>query len=105
MTSCPDPQDHPPREVLSYLIDLVAWAKTCLYVAAATAPGSAERARELVTLRKAVTEPRRVADEILGGKQKLPHEVLVALRVCELAIPKLEAGAVLRQTSPQGGAQ
>lgn len=97
MTSpCPDPPSRPPQERLHRLIDLVAWAKTCLLLAAAALPGSPERARTLTALREAVIEPRRLVDEVLHSGQALPQDLLVDLRVSEMAIPKLEAGAVLR---------
>ena len=97
MTACSDPPNRPPREVIDRLIDDVAWAKTCMLITAATAPKGPERACELEKLRKAVVEPRRVVDEVFNKRQTLPRELIVALRTCELAIPKLEAGAVLRQ--------
>jgi hypothetical protein len=100
MTACSDPPNRPPRELIDRLIDQVAWAKTCLLVAAATTPGSADRVRELDALRRAVVDPRRSVDEVFGQGQSLPRDVIVELRVCELAIPKLEAGAVLRQDRP-----
>jgi hypothetical protein len=86
--------------MLYRLIDLVAWAKTCLLLTAATLPGSPERARTLAELQEAVVEPRRLVDEILHSGQALPQNLLVDLRASEMAIPKLEAGAVLR-TSQQ----
>ena len=89
--------NRPPREVIDRLIDEVAWAKTCMLIAAATAPKSADRDREMEKLRKAVIEPRRVIDEVFNRGQSLPRELIVELRTCELAIPKLEAGAVLRK--------
>lgn len=97
MTACSDPPNRPPREVIDRLIDEVAWAKTCMLICAATRSGSPDRADELNKLREAVIEPRRVVDEILAKAQALPREVLIELRTCELAIPKLEAGAILRQ--------
>lgn len=102
--TCPDPQPHPTRETLNHLIDLVAWAKTCLLITAATLPGSPERSYELQELRKAVVEPRYLTDKILGSSQKLPQALLVDLRTCELAIPKLETGAILRATSAHSAA-
>lgn len=98
MTACPPPPNFPPGEVLDRLIDDVAWAKTCMIVAAATAPGSPAREDELEKLRQAVVGPRRTVDEVVGLGQVVTTAVLVDLRVCELAIPKLEAGAVLRST-------
>lgn len=88
--------NRPPHELLDRLIDEIAWAKTCLLVAAAAAPGSDVRDRELAQLRKAVINPRTVVDDVLGKGQALPREILVELRTCEMAIAKLEAGAVLR---------
>ena len=41
-------------------------------------------------------------DEVFNQGQSLPRELIIELRTCELAIPKLEAGAVLRQST--GGA-
>jgi len=79
------------------LIDLVAWAKTCMLLAAATPPRGLERARALAELRRAVDEPRRLVDEILQSAQTLPQALLVDLRVSEMAISKLVAGAVLRR--------
>jgi hypothetical protein len=96
MPACSSPPNRPSREVLDRLIDEVAWAKTCLLIAAATPPSSPERACELAKLHQAVIAPRRSVDEILGRGQAVPRAVLVELRTCELAIPKLEAGAVLR---------
>jgi hypothetical protein len=84
--------------MIDQLIDAVAWAKTCMLIAASTLPSSPERTAELDKLRHGVVEPRRVVDEILGLGQTVPRDLLVELRACELAIPKLEAGAVLRQT-------
>lgn len=95
--ACANPPNRAPRDVIDRLIDAVAWAKNCLLITAATPPGSTERAAELNRLREAVIEPRRVVDEVLGKAQDLPREVLIELGTCELAIPKLEAGAVLRQ--------
>ena len=89
--------NRPSREVLDRLIDTVAWAKTCMLLTAATKPGSPERARELDNLREAVIEPRRIVDEAFAQGQSLPREVIIDLRACELAVPKLEQGAVLRQ--------
>lgn len=89
--------DSPPREVIDRLIDLIAEAKTCMLIAAATAPSSPERSPCMEELRRAVLEPRCLIDEILGKSQKLPQALLVTLRTCELSIPRLEAGAVLRQ--------
>jgi len=83
--------------VIDRLIDHVAWAKTCMLVAAAMSPKSPEREHEMEKLRKAVVEPRRVVDEVFLQGQSLPRELIIELRTCELAIPKLEAGAVLRQ--------
>ncbi len=100
MTACSSPPNRPPREILDRLIDDVAWAKTCLLVAAATAPKSPDRAREMERLRAAVVGPRSVVDEILSRGQAVPRAVIIELRTCELAVPKLEAGAVLRQQSP-----
>jgi hypothetical protein len=97
MPACSDPPNRPPRAVIDRLIDEVAWAKTCMLITAATRPGSPERTCEMKQLRQAVVEPRRAVDEILGRGQAVPREVLITLRTCELAIPKLEAGAVLRQ--------
>jgi hypothetical protein len=97
MPACASPPNRPPREVLDRLIDGVAWAQTCLLLTATTPPGSPERLRELDKLREAIVEPRREIDEILGKAQALPQNVLIALRTCELALPKLEAGAVLRR--------
>lgn len=105
MPACSNPPNRPPRDVVDRLIDAVAWAKTCMLIAAAAAPGSPERTHEMTLLRQAVLEPRREVDEILGRGQAVPREVLVTLRACELAIPQLEAGAVLRQAAhpDQGG--
>lgn len=50
----------------------------------------------MTKLRAAVIPPRKIVDEILEKGQALPRDVIVTLRMCELAIPKLEAGAVLR---------
>ncbi len=97
MTACSDPPNRPPREVLDRLIDEVAWAKTCMLVAAATQPDSAERENEMDKLRAAVIVARKLVDEIFGRGQAVPRAVIVELRTCELAIPKLEVGAVLRQ--------
>lgn len=97
MPACSDPPNRPPADLIDRLIDEVAWAKTCLLITAATPPGSSERAAELEKLRAAVVKPRQVIDEVLGKAQALPREVLIELRTCELAIPKLEAGAILRQ--------
>ena len=96
MPACSNPPSRPPREVIDRLIEMVAWAKTCMLICAATRPRSPERDDELSKLREAVVESRRAVDEIRGRGQDLPYDVLVALRVCELAIPKLEAGAILR---------
>ena len=90
MTACSDPPNRPAREVIDRLIDGVAWAKTCM-------PDSSERDRELEKLRKAVVEPRQAVDEVFSKGQSLPRELIIELRTCELAIPKLEEGAVLRQ--------
>ena len=103
MPSCANPQNRPPRDVVDRLIDEVAWAKTCMLITAATKPGSPERTREMAQLRQAVVKPRHAVDKILGQGQAVPREVLITLRTCELAIPKLEAGAVLRQPT-EGGA-
>lgn len=97
MPACADPPNRPPPEILDRLIDEVAWAKTCMLICAATRPGSSERADELKKLRAAVIEPRRVVDEVFAKWQAVPRAVIVELRTCALAIPKLEAGAVLRQ--------
>lgn len=97
MTACSSPPNRPAREVIDRLIDNIAWAKTCMLIAAATAPGSSDRDREMEKLRKAVIEPRRVVDEVFGQGQSLPRELLIELCTCELAIPKLAQGAVLRQ--------
>jgi hypothetical protein len=97
MPACSAPPNRPPHDVVDRLIDHVAWAKTCMLLAAATKPGSPERTREMEQLRQAVVEPRRAVDEILGRGQAVPREVLITLRTCELAIPQLEAGAILRQ--------
>lgn len=94
--------NRPSREVIDRLIDTVAWAKTCMLVAAATAPKSNERECALEKLRAAVVEPRRVIDEVFSQGQSLPRELIVTLRSCELAIPQLEAGAVLRQQPAKG---
>ena len=102
MTACESPPNRPAPEVIDRLIDDVAWAKTCMFVAAATAPESTDRDREMEQLRKAVIEPRRVVDDVLSRGQSLPRDLIVDLRTCELAIPQLEAGAVLRQ--PKEGA-
>lgn len=97
MPACSTPPNLAPRDVVDRLIDTVAWAKTCMLICAATKPGSPERADELAKLREAVIEPRRVINEVLGSGQVLSDAVRIALCTCELAIPKLEAGAVLRQ--------
>jgi hypothetical protein len=89
--------NRPSREILDRLIDTVAWAKTCMILTAATKPGSPERASDLDKLREAVIEPRRIADDAFAQGQSLPREVIIQLRTCELAIPQLEQGAVLRQ--------
>ena len=100
MPACSDPPNRPPPDVIDRLIDEVAWAKTCMLSTAATAPGSSEREREMAKLRSAVGGPRETVDQILGRNQGVPDAVLVELRICELAIPKLEKGAVLRQPAP-----
>ena len=97
MTACSSPPNRPPREVLDRLIDEVAWAKTCMLVTAATSPGSAERASEMQKLRTAVAGPRKILDEIFAQGQAAPRDLIVELRTCELAIPRLEQGAVLRR--------
>ena len=97
MPACSNPPNRPAREVLDRLIDEIAEAKTCMLLTAATQPGSVERTRELDRLRAAIVEPRKTVDEIFGLGQSLPREVIITLRTCDLAIPKLEAGAVLRQ--------
>src|SRR5262245_28129341 len=104
MTS-PDSSSRPPRETLDRLIDLVAWAKTCLLITAATPPGSSERTCELKKLQEAIIEPRRLIDKILRDSQILPEALLVDLRTSELAIPKLEAGAILRTSSARNPAR
>lgn len=97
MPACADPPNRPPADVIDHLIEAVAWAKTCLLITAATDPKSPERVRELDKLRAAIKDPSETVDQILGGGQTVPDAVLVELRTCELAIPKLEQGAVLRQ--------
>ena len=97
MTACSNPPNRPAREVIDRLVDGIAWAKTCMLITAATKPGSPERDRELEKLRKAVIEPRQVVDEVFSKGQSLPRELIIELRTSELAIPQLEAGAVLRQ--------
>ena len=96
MPACCDLPNRPSPEVVDRLVEEVAWAKTCMLIAAATLPGSADRAAEMTKLRAAVAVPRRLIDEILGKAQAVPRDLLVELRTCELAIPKLEAGAILR---------
>lgn len=103
MPACSAPPNRPPREVLDRLIDEVAWAKTCMLIAAATQPGSPDRTAELDKLRAAVVPARKIVDEILGKGQAVPRDLLIELRTCELAIPKLEAGAVLRREAPASG--
>jgi hypothetical protein len=90
MPACSSPPNRPPREVIDRLIDTVAWAKTCMLIAAATAPKSPDREREMEKLREAVVEPRRVVDDVFNRGQSLPRDLIVELRTCELAIPKLE---------------
>ena len=89
--------NRPSREVLDRLIDAVAWAKTCMILTAATKPGSPERDSELGKLRSSIVEPRRIVDEAFAQGQSLPRELIIDLRACEMAVPKLEQGAVLRQ--------
>ena len=89
--------NRPSREVLDRLIDTVAWAKTCMLIAAAAKPGSPERVQELDKLRTAIVEPRRVVDEVFEQGQSLPRDLIIELRTCELAIPQLEQSAVLRE--------
>lgn len=102
MTACSSPPNRPPREVIDRLIDGVAWAKTCMIITAATAPSSPARDRELDKLRKAIVEPRQIVDEVFGKGQSLPRELLIELRTCEMALPQLEKGAVLRsETTPR----
>lgn len=101
MPACSSPPNRPPHAVIDRLIDTVAWAKTCMLIAAATAPKSTERECEMVKLREAIVEPRRVIDEVFSQGQSLPRDLIIELRTCELAIPQLEAGAVLRQ-QPKG---
>jgi hypothetical protein len=104
MPACSNRSSRPPPEVIGRLVDAVAWAKTCLLITAATLPGSAQRAAELDKLRAAVVEarrPRRRVDKIFGRGQALPPDLIGELRSRELAIPRLEAGAVLRQHSQQ----
>jgi hypothetical protein len=101
VTACSNPPNRPPPEVIGRLIDEAAWAKTCMLVTAATVPNSPERGREMAKLREATTKLRAAVDDILvGKKQVLPEVILVELRICEIAIPKLEAGAVLRGNAP-----
>lgn len=76
MPACSSLPNRPPPEVLDRL----------------TKPKSPEREREMEKLRQAIVEPRKNVDEIFSRGQSL-----VELRTCELAIPKLEAGAILRQ--------
>jgi len=102
MPACSSPPNRPPPEILDRLIDEVAWAKTCMLIAAATPPRSPERAAQMETLRAAVVVSRRIVDEILGKTQAVPRDLLIELRTCELAIPQLEAGSVLRQSAPGG---
>jgi len=91
----------PPKRDMSADVDRliaeVAWAKTCLIVSAASAPASPQRTHELEKLRQAIAPARRRGDAILARGQGVPENVLVALRVCELALPELEAGAGLRR--------
>jgi len=68
-----------------------------MLLTAATKPGSPERTEELDKLRTAVIEPRRVVDEVFAQGQSLPRDLIIELRTCELAIPQLERGAILRQ--------
>ncbi len=96
MTACSNPPKRLPDDQLEHLIDGVAWAKTCMIIAAATSPNSDERRAELEKLRQAIVEPRRLVDDAMSKHYDMPYEVMVELRACELAIPKLEAGAVLR---------
>lgn len=102
MPACCDPPNRPPPELIDRLIDEIAWAKTCLLVAAATPPGSPAREAEMEKLRAAVAVPRRLVDEVLSKAQDLPRHIFIELRTCELAIPRLEAGAVLRQNRQDG---
>ena len=102
MTACSDPPNRPTSDVIDRLVDQVAWAKTCLLTTAATAPGTAEREWELAKLRAAVAPPRETVDAIFTRGQAVPRTVLIELRTCELAIPKLEQGAVLRRQSGEG---
>jgi hypothetical protein len=101
MPACSNPPNRAPHDVTDRLIDAVAWAKTCVLITAATAPGSPERTEELTKLKEAVVDPRRDVEEVLAAGQILPDVILIDLRVCELAIPKLEAGAILRQPTAE----
>jgi hypothetical protein len=100
MTAFPN---FPPREVIDRLIDTVTWAKTCLLICAATRPDSPERVDELKKLRDAVVEPRSLVSKAFSAGQSLPSAILITLRTCELAIPRLEAGAVLQPSFKTSG--
>jgi hypothetical protein len=101
MPACSAPPNRAPSDVIDRLIDAIAWAKTCMLITAATAPKSPERAEELSKLRESAEHARRAVNEVLAQGQILPDAVLVELRVCEIAIPKLEAGAILRQPAAE----
>lgn len=75
------------------LVDVVAWAKTCLLITAATKPGTPDREREMAQLREATAQARAAVN---AAPAPVPQSLRVEVRVCELAIPKLEAGAILR---------
>jgi hypothetical protein len=96
MPACADPSKRPSHDVVVRLIDTVAWAKTLMITTAGTIPLSDERKSALLTFRQAAVEARRDIDAVLNEGFQLPDQILIEMRVCEMAVPQLEAGAVLR---------
>ena len=63
MSACAAPPNRPPRDVIDRLIDTIAGAKTCMLIAAATAPKTPAREREMEKLLRSATEDTRVDQE------------------------------------------
>ena len=73
---------------LSRAIELLAEAKMHFLLATHTKPGSPERDREIQMLERCTDRARECIASI-GGRDKLPQHLAVALRVCEKGLERL----------------
>jgi len=73
---------------LDRIISAIAEAKMHLIIAVTCKAGSPERAKEIEGIKRSTTATRELLP-LIGGFERLPKNLAIELRTCEMAVERL----------------